>query len=212
MSIETFIENQKWRYATKSFDTSKKIPKDLLEKLMLAATLAPSSYGLQPWKFFVVENLETREKLKQFAWNQPQITECSHLIVLASRASIDAVYINEYADRIANERGLPLPAIEEYRKMMLGALSMMQGEAGQTWMTKQVYIALGVLMSACAAARVDSCPMEGFEAAKFDEILGLAAKGYHARVLCPIGFRNVNDKLAGMKKIRFAQAEVTEFI
>jgi nitroreductase len=212
MTIETFTENLKWRYATKSFDATKKIPKDLLNKILEAARLTPSSFGLQPWKFFVVENPKIRELLKAQAWNQPQITECSELIVFANRVSIDADYINSYADRIAAERGLSAEAIEGYRGMMLGALPMMQGEAGQAWMTKQLYIALGTVMAACAEAKVDSCPMEGFDPGKFDEILGLPEKGYHARVLCALGYRSSSDKAAELKKIRFESSSVLEFI
>lgn len=212
MSIETFIDNLKWRYATKSFDSSRKIPKDLLDKLLDTARLSPSSFGLQPWRFFVVENPAIREELKAHAWNQPQITECSHLIVFANRVSIDADYINAYADLIAQERGLEAGAIDAYRGMMLGSLPMMQGEAGQVWMTKQLYIALGILMAACAEAKVDCCPMEGFDPARFNQILGLPAKGYHSRVLCALGYRSIEDKAAQAKKIRLEINGVVEFL
>ena len=212
MSIETFIESLNWRYATKSFDPSKKVSEEMLEKLLQTMSLAPSSFGLQPWKFFIVTKPETKSKLIEFAWNQPQITECSHLIVLASKTSMDADYINAYANRIVQERGLQPADIEGYRSMMLGALPMMQGEAGNAWMTKQVYIALAFLMAACAEARIDCCPMEGFEPAKFDEILGLPAKGFHAKVLCPIGYRSSNDQTANAKKIRFSKSEVCEVL
>lgn len=212
MSIETFIDSLNWRYATKSFDPSKKISEEMLDKLLQTMALAPSSFGLQPWKFFVVTNPEAKSKLREFAWNQPQITECSHLIVLASKTSIDADYINAYAERIVKERGIQSEDIAGYRSMMLGALPMMQGQAGDAWMTKQVYIALGILMAACAEARIDCCPMEGFEPAKFDEILGLPAKGFHAKVLCPIGYRSASDQNANAKKIRFSKSEVSEIL
>ncbi len=140
MSIETFVDNLKWRYATKSFDSTQKIPKDLLNQLLETMRLAPSSFGLQPWKFFVVENSNVREELKAQAWNQPQITECSLLIVFANRSSIDADYINSYADRIAKERQLTAAEIAGYRNMMLDSLPMMQGQAGQAWMTKQIVL------------------------------------------------------------------------
>lgn len=212
MSIDTFLENLNWRYATKSFDSSKKIDSTLLSKLLDSSRLSPSSFGLQPWKFFVVEDLAIREKLKSHAWNQPQITECSHLVVFANRASVDEDYINNFTAQIEKERGLAVGSVDPYKSMILGSLPMMQGEQGQSWMTKQLYIALGVLMTACSEAKVDSCPMEGFDPLKFDEILGLPTKGYHSRVLCALGYRSPEDKAASAKKIRFQSSEVVEFL
>lgn len=206
--LAQFNKSLEWRYATKQFDPAKKIPGEVFNQILEAVRLAPSSFGLQPWKFVVVENPKAREQLREHAWNQSQITDASHLIVLCTRSEMTAEYVNAFADRIIAERKIKREDIEPYRQAMLGFLPGVAGEKGRTWMANQVYIALGVLMSACAVAGIDACPMEGFDPAKFDEILKLPQQGLNARVLCTVGYRSANDWLAGLKKVRFSADEV----
>jgi len=205
-TLETFLAALNWRYATKAFDINKKVAEPLFNQLISAARLAPSSYGMQPWKFVVVKNPETRKKLREVAWNQPQITDASHLVVLSSREKIDQTYIDNYISSIAKERGVTVESLSDFKDMLDGSLSAMQQPA---WRSNQVYIALGVLLMACANAGIDACPMEGFDRDAFNKILGLREKGVAAQVLCAVGYRVADDKYAKLKKVRFSEAETT---
>ena len=206
--LSQFNQSLAWRYATKQFDPSKKISEEVFNQVLEAARLAPSSLGLQPWKFVVVEDRKLRQQLREHAWNQSQITDASHLVILCSRTEMTTDYVNAYAERIAAERKLKSEDVEQYRQMMLGYVGQLNGESSKIWMTNQVYLALGVLLSACALAGLDACPMEGFDAAKFDDILTLPQQGFNARVLCAVGYRSESDWLSGLKKVRFQASEV----
>lgn len=203
-----FLQKLNWRYATKGFDPAKKLSAEQVEGLLEALRLAPSSFGLQPWKFVLVENAELRAKLRASSWNQAQITEASHLIVLCRKDKLTQADVNAYIEDTARTREQELASLDGFRDMMHGFLDAMDSEKAAIWATKQVYIALGVLLSACAAADIDSCPMEGFDAAQYDEILDLPAKGLHAVVVCPVGFRSADDKYAMAKKVRYSKEEV----
>lgn len=176
------LDNLSWRYATKQFDASRKIPAELWKTLEQAALLAPSSYGLQPWGFVVVTNPSVREKLRGASWNQPQITDASHLVVFCARADLTRVDVDRYVDKITEVRGVTRDAIAGYRDMMLGTVEA-PGANHLHWNQRQVYIALGFFLSAAAMLGIDACPMEGFDAAKYNEILGLAAQGLSATVV-----------------------------
>lgn len=210
--LEDLTTSLQWRYAVKKFDVSRNVETATINELLNATRLSASSFGLQPWHFFVVKDLKTREEIKKHAWNQTQVTDCSALIVLASKKEMTADYIERYVQTIASERGLPVEALSEYKAMMLNALPSMQGEQGKAWMAHQVYIALGTLLAACAIAEIDSCPMEGFDKQAVDLILDLPAKGFNSRLLCPIGFRDPSDVLASAKKVRMALSDVVEYL
>lgn len=212
MDLNSFTQCLNKRYATKIFDSTKKIPESTVNELLRAAKLSASSFGLQPWKFFVVTNQETREKLRAHSWNQPQITDSSHLVVLASKTNMDESYVNEYIRDIATTRSIDPSSLEEYRKMMIGFINNLSESAKVEWMTKQTYIALGTLLAAYAVAHIDSCPMEGFDPKAYDEILGLQAHGYSARVLCPLGIRSENDKSSQYQKVRFSDDKIISFL
>lgn len=197
-----------WRYATKKFDTTRTIPQDILTELVDVLRLSPSSFGLQPWKFIVVKDPALRQELRQHAWNQPQITEASHLIVLCAKTGMDAEYIKDFIRRTAVTRQMPIDTLTGYQDMMLGFLQSLSPEAVAQWMTRQVYIALGALLSECAHRHIDACPMEGFDPQKFDEVLGLKKQGLHAVVLCTVGYRAADDAYAKLAKIRFTEKEV----
>lgn len=203
-----FLQKLNWRYATKGFDPAKKLSAEQVEGLLEALRLAPSSFGLQPWKFVLVENAELRAKLRASSWNQAQITDASHLIVLCRKDKLTQADVNAYIEATARTREQELASLDGFRDMMHGFLEAMDAEKAGIWSSKQVYIALGVLLSACAAADIDSCPMEGFDAAQYDEILDLPAKGLHAVVVCPVGFRSADDKYAMAKKVRYSKEEL----
>lgn len=196
------IENLSWRYATKKFDADKKIPADTLEQLLATVRLAPSSYGLQHYKIVVVEDAETREKLKAAAYGQTQITDASQVIVFAAETNLDEAYVDKYLDEVVKVRQIARENLEGYKGMMLGSINSRTAEQNLTWSHKQAYIALGVLVSATAELKIDICPMEGFNAQQFDEILGLTAKGLTTSVIATIGYRAADDVTASFAKVR----------
>lgn len=208
MTTPELLDALNWRYATKAFDASKIIPADTWSALEESLVLTPSSFGLQPWKFLVIQDKALRESLVPHAWNQRQIADCSHLVVMTVKKSLSVADIDAFLARIVEVRGGTADALLGYRKMMLG--SHEQGFMSTDWAKKQAYIALGQFMAACSLLKIDTCPMEGFVGPKFDEILGLEAQGLTTAVLCPAGYRSVDDKYAVIPKVRFAAKDVIE--
>lgn len=200
------IENLSWRYATKQFDPARKIPADQWKTLEQAMTLAPSSFGLQPWGFVVVTDPKVREKLRPASWNQPQITDASHLVVFCAKANLGRADVQRYIDRIAQVRGVPQDTLAGFRDMMLGKVEA-PGADNLRWSQRQVYIALGFFLSAAAMLGIDACPMEGFDPAKYNEILGLTSQGLTATVIATAGYRSAGDSFASLKKVRFDPAD-----
>jgi nitroreductase len=208
---DSLTTSLRWRIATKKFDPAKKIPADRWAALEEALVLSPSSYGLQPWKFFVVDDAALREKLKPVAYGQTQITDADKLVVFAVKKDFGAADVERFVERISEVRRLPKEALEGYKKMMLASASL-PPEKVAAWLIRQVYIALGVFLTSAAALGVDACPMEGFDKDKFDEILGLPAKGYNSVVIATAGYRAADDAYAAQKKVRFATEEVVAHI
>ena len=209
VSAKSVTEALHWRYATKKFDSLRKIPKETWATLEQALVLAPSSYGLQPWKFIVVEDRATREKLSAASWGQRQPIDCSHFVVFCGRTDYSEKDLERFINRSAEVRRVTHDSLKGYAGIILGSLE--RARAGgflDTWMARQVYIALGGFMSASAILRVDTCPMEGLEAAKYDEILGLGAQGYATLCACAAGYRASDDKYATEPKVRFKESEV----
>jgi nitroreductase len=208
-STTTVLEALQWRYATKKFDHAKKIPGDVWSALEQALVLAPSSYGLQPWKFVVVDNRELRQKLSAASWGQTQPVDCSHYVVFAHRKNLSAADIDRYIDRIVEVRGGAKETLKGYRDIMVGNTEKARvGGTLDIWMSHQVYIALGQFMAAAALLGVDTCPMEGLEPLKYDEILGLTSLGYSTLCACAAGYRSADDKYARAPKVRFAHHEI----
>lgn len=203
----------KWRYAVKKFDPAKKIPQKDLDTLLEALRLSPSSYGLQPWKFLVIANPELKEKLRPHSYNQPQITDCSHLIVLCRTSAVDEASVDKLINVTAEVRNQPVSDLEGYKKMMVGDL--VEGPRAKItdhWSAHQVHIALGVLLASAASMQIDACPMEGFSPSEYDEVLGLKEKGLSSVVLCALGYRSGGDVYAKAKKVRFEPKDVIEKI
>jgi nitroreductase len=208
--VSTLLSQLQWRYATKAFDPAQKIPAETWTALEDALVLTPSSFGLQPWKFLVITNPELREQLVPQAWGQRQVAEASHLVVMCVRTKIDVAFLDAYLQDMAAKRGIPVAALDQLRGMMVGFVEAMTDEQLDEWAAKQCYIALGNFMTAAALVGVDTCPMEGFVPAKFDEILGLNEQGLRSVVCCPAGYRSAEDKYASFAKVRWDKAQVIE--
>lgn len=208
---DQLLERLQWRCAVKKFDPARKVPADVWSTLEQAVALSPSSFGLQPWKFIVVQDPAIRAKLREKAWNQSQVTDASHLLVLARRTNVDRAYIQSYIDRIAEVRGATQESLAGFRDMMVNFVEKPSpGFDPNVWASRQVYIALGVFLSACALMGVDACPMEGFDAAAFDEILGLRQKGLATNVLAAVGYRASDDWASSLAKVRFPTEQMFE--
>ena len=203
-----YIQNLHWRYATKKFDPSKKIDNDTLDILLESLRLAPSSFGTQLWKFIVVNNVETRNMLTSVAYGQAQVSEASHLIVLCAKKDVTENDVDKYIKNISVKRNVPIESLAKMKEMIMGSAGAMTPEQREAWNKKQVYIALGFLLSTAAQMKVDACPMEGFDAVKVDEILDLGKDGLTVAAICPIGYRSDNDKYASANKVRFDKDEV----
>jgi nitroreductase len=203
-----FLASLEWRYATKAFDT-RKLPEATWAALEESLRLTPSSYGLQPWKFIVVNDPALRAKLRPVSWNQSQVTDASHLVVFARRTEVTETDVNEFFNQMVSERQADATKLEPYRQMMLGGVVKGKDAAAQKdWAARQLYIALGQLMGAAAAMAIDTCPLEGIDPDAYTEILGLKGSGYEVVVACAVGYRSAEDKYARMKKIRFPAARV----
>jgi nitroreductase len=211
IAVTDLLENLNWRYATKKFDSTKTIAAETWAALEESLVLTPSSYGLQPWKFWVITNAELREQLKPLSWNQSQVTDCSHYVVFAIKKNLSLEHLDHFIARTAEVRGITVEAIAGYRNIM--ASDVVYGPRSLTvneWATRQVYIALGNFMTSAAMIGVDTCPMEGIEAPKYDKLLGLSEKGYATVVACAAGYRAEDDKYANLAKVRFLKDEVIE--
>ena len=206
--MKKYNNNLNWRYATKKFDISKNIPEVDLEQLLEAIRLSPSSYGLQPYQVFVIKNPELREKLKAAAWNQPQIVDASHLLVFANLKEIDKVYVDAYLDMIADTRNQTREDLSGLENMLDNTVLKFSSEKKNQWASNQAYIVLGNLLSAAANSKIDACPMEGFEAIKFDEILGLKEIGLTTAVIATLGYRSSEDKQQYAIKVRKNKEEL----
>lgn len=204
----SLIEKLNWRYATKKFDPAKKLSAQQLNTLLDAVQMAPSSAGLQPYKVLVVENPETRVQLREAASGQPQLTDASHVIVFAAETNLDEAYVTNYIDRIAAIRGIDRSHLEAFEGNIKNSINRMTEDQKIVWNHKQSYIGLGVLLSAAADLGIDACPMEGFQAGKFDEILGLKESGLTTSVIAPIGFRADDDIFSKAVKVRKPKEEL----
>ena len=199
---QKIIDAMNWRYATKIFDFNKKINRDDWETLEKSMIMSPSSFGLQPYQFLLVENTETKKLLTPHSWNQPQIEQCSHLIVFTALKNIDEEYIDNFIKLTSKTRSIPESSLAEYKKMMIDNLISSHKDIFD-WATKQSYIALGNLMTTASLLDIDSCPIEGINPEKYDEVLGISNSKYATICACALGFRSVEDKYQNLKKVRF---------
>jgi nitroreductase len=200
-----------WRYATKQFDPARKIPSADWTALEESLRLAPSSFGIQPWKFLVIETPALRAKLREASWGQTQVTDASHLVVLTVKQAVDAAHLDSYFADTAKTRGVAVESLAGFRKVIDGFVAA-KAQSGQleVWSGKQVYIAAGEFMTSAAVMGIDTCPLEGIDPAKYDEILGLVGSGYATQMAIAAGYRAAADKYATTPKVRFSADQVIE--
>jgi nitroreductase/dihydropteridine reductase len=197
------LEQLHWRYATKKMNPNKTVPQEKVDRILEAVRLAPTSSGLQPFEVFVVTNPEIREKIKAIAWNQAQVTDCSHLLVFAAWDNYTAERINTMFDLVNAERGTTNEGWENYRRMLLEKYPARSAEENFQHTARQAYIGLGTALAAAAMEEVDSTPMEGFDNQALDEILDLRSRGLKSVAIMPLGYREADkDWLVNLKKVR----------
>ena len=205
----SIIESLNWRYATKKMNGNA-VPQDKVDQIIEATRLAPTSSGLQPFRLIVITNQELKEKLVPASFNQAQIADSSHLLVFAAWDNYTEERINNVFANMHKERGTPPESTADYQKMLINSYVPRPEEVNFNHAARQAYIALGMALTEAAELKVDATPMEGFDADKYDEILGLKAKGLKSVVILPLGYRDESgDWLAGLKKVR---TPLSEFI
>ncbi|MEK2688017.1 NAD(P)H-dependent oxidoreductase [Bdellovibrio sp. GT3] len=212
MANKQIQEALEWRYAVKRFDPNKKISDKDLNTLLESLKLAPSSYGIQPWKFLVVENPQVREELKPVSWNQSQITDASHQIVLLYRDTIDEAFVQKYINRVAEVRGAPLESLNGYKEMLINNVVKAPEEKIRTWSQRQAYIAMGFLLETAALLKIDTTPMEGFSPSDYDRILKLEGSGWKSIATVTLGYRHAEDSFQNLKKVRFSDDALIEYV
>ena len=213
MTTPQLLTALEWRYATKVFDPNKKISADLWQALERALVLSPSSYGLQPYRFLVIQDAAKRAALLPHSWNQKQVVDSSHYIVFTARNKMTEADIDRFLALTSQVRNLPAGALGSYRGMMVGDLvTGPRSKIAHEWATRQAYIALGNLMTCAAVLGVDACPMEGFVPAEYDRVLGLENSDYATVVCCALGYRSANDKYASLAKVRYPATDLIQVV
>jgi len=210
--MNSILEKLNWRYATKKFNSSKKVSKENLEILLDAANLTASSYGLQPYKIYVIEDADIRTKLRAASYDQSQITDASYVIILANKPTFDDTMIDDYINNIMKIRGLSKDNLEGFSQTMKSTLLDLPDTQKNAWTSNQAYIVLGNLMTIAAEMEIDTCPMEGFNNAQYNEILGLTDNGLNAAVVLAVGYRSAEDESQNYPKVRYSKEQIITHI
>lgn len=213
MNRDFVLKQLHWRYAVKKFDPSKKIDAKDWDVLAESLRLSPSSYGLQPWKFIVVQNADVLVQLKSLSWGQSQVTDCSHYVVLATKHKLDEEHIDKHVLKTADIRKIDVKTLTGYKNVMVGDL--LKGPRNQTiehWAQRQVYIAMGFIMETAAMLGIDSCPMEGLDPKGYDKVLGLESSGFCTVAAVACGYRHPEDKYQNIPKVRFDREDVFTYL
>lgn len=205
-----YLDSLKWRYAVKKYDATKKVSTEDLEQLKEAVRLSVSSVGLQPYKIIIVETQAVKEQLAEAAGgnNKNIFADASHLFIFANEVNVGSGHVTKFIDTIVAQRGVPHEAVSGFGDYINGFLAGLTDEQKNIWTVKQAYIALSTLINSAAVLKIDATPMEGFDAAKVDEILGLGAKGLSAAVVAAIGYRHEEDAMQHAKKVRKPNEEL----
>ena len=206
--MSNIIDSLQWRYATKKFDTDKPAAEADVSVIKQAVNLAATSFGLQPFRVAVVTDQATKDKLRAAAYDQPQLSDASHVFVFAAKTTVTPEYVDDFIKLTATTRDIPLDAVSGYGEYIKGSIVDKDDEFLLNWNKRQAYIGLGTLLAAAAELRVDACPMEGIEPDKFDDILGLKEKGLTATVIAPVGYRHAEDHSAQYAKVRLPLGEL----
>ena len=202
------IEQLQWRYATKKFDDSKILSEKKLNVLKESFNLTATSYGLQPLKMIVLSDRETKKKLIPITMNQEQIYNASHVLVICIESKMDSDFIKDYFNRVEQTRSTPRKVLEPFETFLLDDFAEKPNATIENWMAKQAYLAMGNLLTVCAMEGIDSCPIEGFEPAKYDDLLGLDKLGLKSVLVLPVGYRAEDDFFSSLKKVRRGIDEV----
>lgn len=213
LSPQQLLNALEWRYATKVFDPAKKIPADIWHALEQALVLTPTSYGMQPYQFLVVQDAAKRAALLPHSWNQKQVVDCSHFVVFTARTEMTEADVAKFIQRTSDVRDILLEKLNFNRDMILS--DVVKGPRGKTaheWAARQCYIALGNLMTSAAVLGVDACPMEGINPLEYDHVLGLNGSGFKTVVACALGYRAAGDKYASLPKVRFETKDLVRVI
>jgi len=208
--MSEITDTLKWRYATKAFNPNKPISSSDWQQLEESLVLTPSSFGLQPWKFIIVDTPSIREQLVEKAWGQRQVADASKLVVFAHRKAINEDFVDEWLTTLANIQNKSAADLEGYKGMIMGFIANMTPEQMNAWNQRQTYIALGQLMTTAAMMKIDTCPLEGISPIEFDQILGLDSTDFTTSVACAVGYRSEDDKYSAVPKARFTSEQVIE--
>ena len=202
------IKNLEWRYATKKFDATKLLSNAQINILKEAFNLTATSYGLQPVKMVVIQNKEIQQQLIAHSWNQKQLVQASHVLVLCSPKKYTKEDVENYFSLVKNIRNTPDKILNPFKEMLTTSIITKTQEELRTWNKNQAYIALGNLMTIAANEQIDSCPMEGFIPEKYDEVLNLNKHNLTSVLVLPVGFRAEDDFMKDLKKVRRKTSEV----
>lgn len=209
---EILFNQLNWRYACKKFDPTKKIREADLNILTESLRLSASSYGLQPWKFFVIQDPALRQQLLPLSWGQTPVTDASHLIVFTYKEKMDEAHIEKLIQTTAKTQGVEVAKLEGFKNMMMGDLvTGPRAEIINWWAQRQTYIAMGTLLTTAALMEVDTLPMEGLDPAGYDKVLNLVGSGWKTVAAVACGYRAADDKYQHNKKVRFDLKDVVEF-
>lgn len=201
MSSNT-IEKLQWRYATKKFDASKTLSEEKLKVIKEAFNLTATSFGLQPLKLVVVSDAGLKEELMPLTYNQPQVRDASHVLILCIEKKIDENFIINHFKRVEGTRKTPREILEPFERNLIESFTQKDSIQIRNWMVNQLYLTLGALLTVCAVEKIDSCPMEGFQSEKYDALLGLDKKGLESVIVLPVGYRDESDFFISLKKVR----------
>lgn len=196
------IKNLEWRYAVKKFDEEKILDHEKINILKKAFNLTATSYGLQPIKLVIIKNKEIQQRLLPHSWNQQQIAQASHLLIICTETNIDESAVEKYFERVHNIRKTPNEIINPFKNHLKETIANKTSEDLYRWSKNQAYLALGNLLTVCANEKIDSCPMEGFIPEKYDEVLKLREKNLTSVLVLPIGYRSEDDVMIHQKKVR----------
>lgn len=212
MTPSELLSALNFRYATKAFDPSKSIPAETWDALLESLVLAPSSFGLQPWRFLVIEDPAVRAQLREVSWNQGQVTDADKLVVFTSRTDLTPEDTARWLARVAEVQGQDPADLAGFGKVVDGFANNLTVEQRHDWNTRQTYLALGQFMTSAALLGIDTCPLEGMDPASYDRILGLEDSGYATCVGCAVGYRSADDHHAARPKARFPRDQVVRTI
>ncbi|WP_366508887.1 NAD(P)H-dependent oxidoreductase [Nonlabens sp.] len=211
MTTMDSIESLQWRYATKKFDSEKKLETTQLELLAQAFNLTATSYGLQPCRLIVVQDQDLKENMVPHSYGQMQVKDASAVLVICTTA-VDEQYVKDYFSIVKKERNTPDEVIQPFQDFLISTFSKKESEEIELWAKNQAYLILGNLLTVCAQQQIDSCPMEGFVPEKIDELLDLKSKGLKSTLLLPVGYRAMDDLMSQLKKVRRPQQEMVSYL